>query len=96
MYSLRTPRDLPMDARNTIANSSIIKGISSNENTNDITVHNDAILLTAVNSELPRAPNSAPNNAKYSGVSEHFEVRTPVRFLLETIVVEGIHGIQFR
>lgn len=51
MYSLRTPRDLPMDARNMIASSSMRKGVSSNENANDITVHNDAILLTAASSE---------------------------------------------
>lgn len=46
MYSLRTPRDLPMDARNTIASSSMRKGVSSSENANDTTIHNDAILLT--------------------------------------------------
>lgn len=47
MYSLRTPRDLPMEARNIIASNSMRKGVSSKENANDITVHNDAILLTA-------------------------------------------------
>lgn len=51
MYSLRTPRDLPIEARNTIASSSIRKGVSNRENANDITVHNDAILLTAENLE---------------------------------------------
>lgn len=40
-----------MDARNMIASSSMRKGVSSNENANDITVHNNAILLTAASSE---------------------------------------------
>jgi len=47
MYNLRTPRDLPIDARNTIANSSMRKGVSIKENAHDTTVHNNAILLTA-------------------------------------------------
>jgi len=43
------------------------KGVSSNENANDITVHNDAILLTAVSPELRllRGPNGRNSGAVF-------------------------------
>lgn len=47
MYSRRTPRDLPIDARNMIPSSSTRHGIRNRENANDTTVHNHAILSTA-------------------------------------------------
>lgn len=63
-----------MDARNTIPSSSMRKGVSSNENANDITVHNDAILLTAASSETTKSPNAESffaHNVVVEGSTRH-------------------------
>lgn len=49
MYSLLTPSDFPIEARNMMASKNIRNGVKSKENATDITIHNDAILLTAEN-----------------------------------------------
>lgn len=51
MYSRRTPRDLPMDARNMIPSTSMRNGIRNRENVNDTTSHNHAILSTVERTE---------------------------------------------
>lgn len=44
-YNLRTPKDLPIEARNIIANKNIKNGVTSIEHETLITLHINAILI---------------------------------------------------
>lgn len=46
MYSLLTPRDLLIEAKNTIPSRNISNGVKNNETINDTTDHNNAMLET--------------------------------------------------